>query len=153
MVNSQNEFQVQVAEKIKQQLENEGFKINILKVAENVYDNNVKNRNYEIALIGINASFNPNLYIFFGDNNLSNYKNESIDELLEEIINTNDENTVKERIREIANIYLEEVPYISLYYNRNLVAYNKNLVAEITPNWYNIFYNIENWYIKEEKIN
>lgn len=51
MVNSQNEFQVQVAEKIKQQLENEGFKINILKVAENVYDNNVKNRNYEIALI------------------------------------------------------------------------------------------------------
>lgn len=67
MVNSQNEFQVQVAEKIKQQLENEGFKINILKVAENVYDNNVKNRNYEIALIGINASFNPNLYIFFGD--------------------------------------------------------------------------------------
>ena len=153
MVNSQNEFQVQVAEKIKQQLENEGLKINILKVAENVYDNNVRNRNYEIALIGINASFNPNLYIFFGDNNLSNYKNESIDELLEEIINTNDENTVKERIREIANIYLEEVPYISLYYNRNLVAYNKNLVAEITPNWYNIFYNIENWYIKEEKIN
>ena len=56
-------------------------------------------------------------------------------------------------MRENANIYLEEVPYISLYYNRNLVAYNKNLVAEITPNWYNIFYNIENWYIKEEKIN
>ena len=48
-------------------------------------------------------------------------------------------------------IYNDEVPYISLYYNTNAFIYTNNLKGNINPNSYNIFYGIEDWYREYEK--
>ena len=47
--------------------------------------------------------------------------------------------------------YNKDVAFISLYYNTNTLIYTKNLKGEYTPNAYNIFYNIENWYREYNK--
>ena len=48
--------------------------------------------------------------------------------------------------RAIYQKYLDEVPYIGLYRNTNIIIYNQGLVGNITPNSFNLYHNIEKWY-------
>ena len=43
-------------------------------------------------------------------------------------------------------IYKEEMPFISLYNNVNFILYSRELKGDLSSNWYDVFYNIENWY-------
>ena len=83
---------------------------------------------------------------FIGKANYSNYINDEIANLIIEAKDTQDINKRKENISIIANKYLDDAPWIGLYYNRNIVAYSNKLRAELTPNWYSIYYNINEWY-------
>ena len=99
-----------------------------------------------MLLCSMNLSYSPNLETFLGNNNLANYSNEELKNILEEVKNTNDENILKEKYKRIAQIYKEEVPYIDLYNNKFTVCCHSNLKGDVTPNWYNVFYNISGWY-------
>lgn len=146
VVKSSNSSMVAVAENIKAQLEKQGFRINLIKATDSQYSEYMQNKNYDIILCGITLSISPNLNTFFGDNNLANYKNDEVSKLLTEIQNTKDDSKVKEKYLRIAQIYREDVPYISLYTNKYIVLYNTSLVGTMTPNWYNQFYNLEGWH-------
>ena len=43
----------------------------------------------------------------------------------------------------VANVQKNENPTIN---NKYTIAYNSELVGEFTPNWFNAFYGIEEWY-------
>jgi len=58
----------------------------------------------------------------------------------------NEENKIKQKYIRINEIYNEDVPHISLYYDTSSVIYSTNLKGTIIPNSYNLFYGIENWY-------
>ena len=53
---------------------------------------------------------------------------------------------IKEKYNNLEKIAQEDLPYISLYRNKNIVVYSSNLLGEITPNNYTCYYNIETWY-------
>ena len=146
VVNSNNAERVAVAENIKEQLANIGIIINIRKVNDWTYNNYIENKNYDILLTGTNISINPNLQLYFGDNNLANYSNEEINKMLTEVKNITDKQLLKEKYSKIQEITNQDIAYIPLYINKNVVLYSSNLVGDVSPNWYNIFYNIENWY-------
>ena len=88
----------------------------------------------------------PNLDTFFGNNNIVNYTNEEVTNLLNETKNTTDENILIEDYKRLAEIYKTDMPYISLYNNKYTIAYNSGLVGDITPTWFYQFYGIEGWY-------
>ena len=88
--------------------------------------------------------------MYFNKSNLYNYENVKIRKILNDIENISEENARKE-IENIKELYYRDVPFISLFYNTNALVYSKNLKGEITPNSYNVFYNIENWYMEYEK--
>ena len=88
----------------------------------------------------------PNLETFFGESNLSNYKNEEITTIMNDVKNITDEDLLKEKYNRIRQIYDDEVPYISLYNSYYAVISNWNLKGNIEANWYNIFMDINNWY-------
>lgn len=146
VVLSTNEKRVQVAENIKAQLEPLGIKINIIKASESQYNRYLENKNYEMILTGTYTGFSPDLTMYFGDNNIANYNNDEMKNLISEVKNISDEDLLKEKYNRIIEIYEEQTPYVSLYYNRNSVIYSNNLLADITPNNYNLFYNIYSWY-------
>ena len=52
----------------------------------------------------------------------------------------------KEKYEKLEQIYNTQIPYISLANSKYNVLYNSNLVGDVSPNWYNVFYNIEGWY-------
>ena len=151
VVSKKDEKRVMVAEKIKNQLEEIGIVINIIKVNESKYNSYIKNKNYDIILTGNIISNNPNLETFLGENNISNFYNEQIEILLNEVKNIYDKELLKNKYLQIKELFREEVPFISLYFNRLFVITTPNLKGDFTHNWYNVFYNIDNWYkIKDE---
>ena len=97
----------------------------------------INTKNYDMALCNMTLSPSPNLSTFFGENNMANYSSDEI---------TNDDNVLKEKYQRLMEIYKTDIPYISLYTNKYIVAYNSSLVGDITPNWFNLFYGVEGWY-------
>lgn len=146
LVKASDSSKVAVANNIKAQLENQGIIINIVQALDQQYRASINAKNYDIALCGINLSPSPSLETFFGQNNLSNYANEEVNNIMSEVKNTSDENILKENYKRLIEIYKTDIPYISLYSNKYTVAYNSGLVGDISPNWYYLFYGIQGWY-------
>lgn len=147
LVNKENEKRVKVAENIKEQLEKIGITINITEASNSQFNNYIKNKNYDMILTGNIVSNNPNLETYFSDDNLSNFYNEEVNSILNDIKSIdNQEEKLKEKYNRLEEIYIEEMPFISLYSNSLFVLSNKNLKGNLDGNWYNIYYNIDNWY-------
>lgn len=146
LVKASDAGRVAVAQNIKSQLEAQGIGINIVQATDEQYINQINTRNYDIALCSITLSVSPDLTTFYGANNLANYNNEEVNSIMEEVKNTTDENILKEKYKRLIEIYKSDIPYISLYNNKYIVAYSSELVGDITPTWFNQFYGIEGWY-------
>lgn len=146
VVNESNQKRVECANQIKQQLDDFGIKINIVKVNDDRYYKYIKNKNYDIILTGSIVSNSPNLETYFGENNLSNFENKEIKNILDEVKNINNEDALKEKYFRIEEIYREEIPFICLCFNNVTILTNSNLKGDLSHNWYNLFYNIDNWY-------
>jgi len=146
VVNKNNTDNVKVANNIKEQLSLVGILINVKEVNEKEYNDYLKNKNYDLVIINDTYSYSPSLEKYFGEVNLSNYTNEELDRLLKEVEFLNEENKIKQKYIRINEIYNEDVPHISLYYDTSSVIYSTNLKGTIIPNSYNLFYGIENWY-------
>ena len=146
VVKSSDKIRVSVAENIKTQLENQGIRINLIKASDLQYENYLKNKNYDIILCSINLSVKPDLSTFFEENNLANYSNEELTNIMNEIKNLKDEEKLKQDYKRLEEIYTVEVPYLSLYNNKFIVAYNQDLAGTEEPNWFYQFYNIKDWH-------
>lgn len=145
-INSNNDLRKAVAQNILEQLANFGINISIKELSADKYVDILQNKSYEAIIAGMECGFSPNLETFFGENNLANYNNEEMNNLLMEVSNTNDENTIKEKYNRIYEIYLEEAPYFGLFRETDYIIYNQSLVGNLKPNVFNIFQNIEKWY-------
>lgn len=146
LVKANDAFKVAVAENIKQQLESQGIGINIVQASDAQYTNSINSKNYDMVLASMTLSPSPNLTTYFGEGNIANYSNEEVTNMMNEVKNTTDDNILKEKYERLAEIYKTDVPYISLYNNKYIVAYNSGLVGEINPNWFYLYYGIEGWY-------
>ena len=146
VVNSSNENRVSVCENIKEELEAVGIQVTIRKATDYQYQNYLNNKNYDMILLGTRGTFNPDLTTYLGQGNYSNYTNDELNTILSEVKNIQDGNLLTEKYNRIYEIYKTDMPFVSLYFNRNTLCYSPYLMGEITPNCYNIFYNIEKWY-------
>lgn len=145
VVNKENEQRVSVAELIKQQLEAVGIKITIIYATDSQYESYISSKNYDMILCGAYVAPNINLSKYFGDGNLANYYNEEARNIINNLQNITDKQLLKDKYKRLYEIYLDDVPYISLYNNYSIVASSKNLAGSMTANWFNPFYNISTW--------
>ncbi len=145
-VDSSNEKRMLVAENIKAQLEQIGIKVTIEKVSNSNYQKILQNKNYQMLLTGVYNSYTPEVQFFLGENNLQNYMNEEMNNLLTEVKQITDENLLKQKYQRIIEIYQEEQPFLSLYRNKQTIVKSQNLSGEVTGNLYFSYYHLENWH-------
>lgn len=88
----------------------------------------------------------PDLNSYLGESNLSNFNNKEVSEILKQIDSIEDKELLQQKYNRIYEIYKEEMPFISLYNNVNFILYSRELKGDLSSNWYDVFYNIENWY-------
>lgn len=146
LVKASDPSKVAVANNIKAQLDNQGIRVNIVQASDEQYNSSIATRNYDIALCSNYVSPSPNLNTYFGEGNLANYSNDEVNDIMNEIKNTTDENVLKEKYKRLIEIYKSDIPYVGLYSNKYVVAYNSELVGDVNPNWFYQFYGIEGWY-------
>ncbi len=146
VVNSANSERVRAADIIKEQLASVGINISIIRATDNEYRDYLSNKNYDMIMLGTRSPLTPNVNTYLGGGNYSNYYNEELASILNEVNNISDEKILAEKYKRIYEIYHADVPFISLYFNRGTVCYSTNLMGDITPNCYNVFYNIDKWY-------
>lgn len=146
LVNSDNSNRVLIAEKIKEDLEKIGIKVKINSVNTKRFQDYLNSRNYDMVLTGTNSGLSPDLTTYFGNANLANYQNEEVTAIMNDLPNIKEDNLLKEKIKRISEITSEDMPYSNLFFNKKTVIYSTNLIGDVTPNNYNLFYHIENWY-------
>lgn len=146
VVKASDGTRVQVAQNIKAQLDAQGIWVNLIQADDSQYANYLASKNYDMILCSSYLALSPDMSTFFGENNLANYYTDETNSIMAEVKNSTDENVLKEKYKRLAEIYKNDVPYISLYNNKYTVAYSTGLVGDVTPNWYNVFYNISKWY-------
>ena len=146
IVKASDTINVAIAQNIKTQLEAQGVRVNIQQYSDEQYKNALNTKKYDMILCTINLSLSPDMTTFFGTNNLANYTTDEINTIMQEVKNNNDENTLKEKYKRLAEIYKTDIPYISLLTNKYTVAYNSSLVGDLAPNWYSPYYGIDTWY-------
>ena len=146
VVKASNENRVRVAEMIETQLEAIGMKINVIKASDSQYQNYLKNKNYDMILTGIYLPYGPDLTTYFSAGNLANYTNEELIALTNEVKNITNYDTLKEKYTRIQEIYSNQIPYVFLYTNKEILIYSQKLVGNVNPYRYNVFNNITTWY-------
>lgn len=146
VVDNSNKERVKVAELIEEQLEDIGIQISLYRVSNENYKDYLKNKDYDMIITGVYNGYSPDLSYFLGEDNIGNYENEEIKNILFELENITDEKIIKEKYNRIIEIYEDEMPYICLYRNKSKVVYSMNLIGEFNPTNYTAYYNLEKWY-------
>ncbi len=141
-----NASRVAVAENIKTQLEQIGIKVTVNKVSETRYKSDLENKNYEMIITGVINSYSPDLNSFLGAGNQNNYTNEEINNILNEVKSISDENLLIEKYKRIIEIYNSEIPFISLYRNKQTMVKSQNMAGELKPNNFFSYYGLFAWY-------
>lgn len=118
-----------IAEKIKEQMAEKGIKI---------YIQNYQNANADLILKTETVPITPDITKYFED--------ENIKERLQEISKIENKEVLKEEYGKIIDIYYEELPFISLYFDSYIILHNNKLKGDFSGNWYNMFYNVNTWY-------
>ena len=147
-VRSEDIDRMAVCNLIKQQLESMGIIVNIEEISNEKYLDYIENKDYQVLFTGIVNSFSPDLTYFFGDGNVLNYNNQEMKSLLNTAQTATSISDLKDKYQRIYNIYSQDIPFVGLYRNKNIMLTSQNLVGTFTPNNYKLYYGVNTWYRK-----
>ena len=146
LVVNKNSNREKVTDYIKSKFAANGINVNVIKVSKENYQKYLANKNYDMILCEATQSIAPDLNTYFGDYNLANFYTDETNEIMRYIDNITDENELKSKFQKLYEIYNEEVPYIGIARNKIYVISNSYLTAEVNARWYNLFFNLKDWY-------
>ena len=149
VVRESDKNRCKAAEDIKSQLEEQGIIVDIIYANDSNYNSYLNNMNYDMLLCSIDQPIAPDLTTYFGNNNLAEFEDSEVNEIMASTDNLTDENELKQKFQRLYEIYNEQVPYIGIARNKVIALKNTRLEGEIKANWYNMFYNINQWYTTE----
>lgn len=144
-----NEERIKSAQSIQKNLKKIGININIDIVNWDDYIKRINSFNYDLVLMGVDLKedFGEKFLLDPVKHPYIKYKNPEILGMLDKLdLEANELN--KEAIRkQIADIYIKDMPYVSLFI-RNKAIISSKKIEGISPNLFNIYSNINKWYIK-----
>jgi len=132
--------EVRMAELLSQDLEKIGINLEVNSMDSQARDEQVTEGNYELALIGHGGwGDDPNEYFIrrFDDegtgmhSGILGYENEDVERIGRKQLKETDEEKREELIREVQEIWAEDIPEIPLYYVTGHYVYNQ----EVYDNW------------------
>lgn len=154
IVNETHTERIQYAEYFQARLEELGLKLHIEKLSQEVFQSRLTNKEYDLALLGIQLTGPQDLLQFYGTgagSNITGYSNERLDTLLKELSKETAERKRRQIFSEIESLLLNDVPLIGLYYKQNFIFYNGAKVFGVTasrPNYQERYPGIETWYTR-----
>lgn len=154
LVNASDSARYQAASHIAEDLKELGISAKITNLSWEDLQNKVISKKYEAAIMGWKLAPNPNLKLMFSSSeikdgyNFVSYSSQELDDVLNKIQTSRDENNKKELLYKASEIISRDLPYLFLYSPNEILALNTR-VKGVNPNSINLFYNISEWWLKQ----
>ncbi len=148
LVSEDNHEQILVAEKIKNDLQELNIKINIKKSTWEDFVKALEESKYDLAITTIDMKNEYQLQEMVSQDNPRNYANYTgvaINESISSLKNSQNE-AYEEQMKSFIQTYLNELPYIGLYFKNNTILSNKSVKGEYKSVSSNPYNNITNFY-------
>lgn len=149
LVNADNNFRIQVANKISESLKYVGIDCKVSVVSFDEYSSAFHIDGYEALLGAVPMSEDFDLSEFMGENNLSGYYSKMAVDTFNKISLTDAAEEKKEGYLKVQEIFNDELPHISLYYTKESIQFSDKIKKGLTPNGVNVYNGIENWSFKD----
>lgn len=118
------------AELIAQYLEAVGFDVTISVLSRSSMENRIKNRDYDLALVGVNLSEVPNLYELLsskGSLNMNRYSSDEMDSLLSQAGSAATEAELLQIYSQIQMIVVDRLPIMGLLFRTGTVLSSRSI--------------------------
>lgn len=156
MTNSENEFRKKAVEDIKQSLENIGFKVDIKYVLFSDMIKLLESKNFDAVLSGYNLSKSQDLSFAFHSTqidvgkNYYSYSNSELDNLLYKAYTEVNVDDRKEIYNKITDVFVEELPCISLFFREGAIVARNKIIGDIKPDTGDAFRDIDKWFVSKQ---
>lgn len=147
IVPENNEEKIKCAEIIKQYLGELGINITIKKQKWNDYEKNLIDGKFDLAFASIeiqNEYQIQKLVHASGSNNFARYNNTEMNQVINELENSSDE-VYFANMKSFIDLYNEELPYIGLFFEDDILLSNKSVKGQYESTSYNPYRNIINF--------
>lgn len=139
---------ISVAEKIKSDLKEIGIDVIIKKVTWEELNNLLVTNKFELILLSLDIKNEyqiQNMTRIGSEINYANYLNVELDGIITELENLDEEN-YDGKFEEFKELYVNELPYIGLYFKINTILTNKSVKGEYQSTVYEPYRNLINFY-------
>lgn len=157
---TENVTRIDAAERIAAQLDAVGIGVEII-TAEHSYGedgseflNLLKAGDWDIALVGFNLSQSNRLNKYIdsdGTNNFGSFSDREIEELIKNMNEAPDEETLRNASYALQQKFIEKLPFIVLYFRLNSVVYDADIKGITDMREPNIVRNVKQWYMNTEQ--
>ena len=144
------------AQMIKDYLSSIGIEVKIMKHSSKEIQELVEEKDFDAILTGWGLSYVPDLSFAFHSSeikkgrNFVSYKNREVNDLLVRASKYQEETERKDIYIQLQRKLCQEYPYISLYIETTGLVVNNRIKGPIDPTDFNVFNNIQKWYIEYE---
>jgi peptide/nickel transport system substrate-binding protein len=153
LVNAENQDRVKIANEMKRMYKEIGIEVHVEALEKEAYLSKIQTKQYDAFLGGWQLSYALDLSFALhssktisGQNYIS-YKNEKMDEHLQQTFLAT-QNNIMDSYAKLQQLYVQENPYISLYFKKKVVITKEKISGDIKPSPLNIFANVEQWIIE-----
>lgn len=140
IVNKNNPFRVAAANKIAEELNECGFKIEVARLDTENYKQRISDGEYQLCIGEVKLPENMDLYAFYGG-----FFKESFPERLKFFNDYSSYKAGEIDMNTLVNSYLNDVPFVPICYRVGMAAYTKSYSPDFTYAPFDIYGNIENW--------
>ena len=155
ITNTGNPLRDQIALFIQEDLNKIGIQLEIEFLEWDDLEKQIATNNYDLFLGSWELSYVPNIAdklhsSVIGSANYIAYDNEEVDALLDICLSDVNSTLKMRRFGDVEEHIAGELPYISLFFKNGAIIVNKKIKGDLKPQSYNVFSNINNWYVNTE---
>lgn len=112
----------------------------------------LKERDWDIALVGFNLAQCGDLTPFLtasGANNYGGYSSDTFTRLIDQMLNARNEEELRTASGAFQEAFVNELPFIPLYFRLNSIVYSADIEGVVSVREPAVMRGIKNWYFKE----
>ena len=152
ITNTDNSLRDQIALFIQDDLNKIGIQLEIEFLEWDDLREQLITNNYDLFLGGWELSHIPDITNMFHSSaidstNFIAYNSEELDILLDTYLTSGNSVLKKQKLGDIEEHIVKELPYISLFFKNGAMIVSKKIKGDLKPHSYNMFSNVNNWYV------
>lgn len=148
LVNDDNQLRLKIAEQVKNAWNAIGVPANVTAVSFAEYQSRIASGAYDVFVGGVSLLPNYDLsFLLKTDSNVCGISQEKIDQILMTLTLADQDLQMQTLFHELCDVIRGEMPFISLYFDNDVLVFDSRLRGAIEPSASDAYYGIEHWFL------